>query len=155
MTNSRRPGASPPALNHPRKTTTAYGGHWRKVLQIRIKYYSENIPYDPRGCEAHCFCTNTVGLQNRKHRGLTHLGEWRRRVPFQKHVGSLSLSLLCHWDGTALKPHSSYCYSNELPGKKKKKEGGQKNNASMHACMPQKLICRARWGVEPEQPCVR
>lgn len=25
----------------------------------------------------------------------------------------------------------------------------------MHACMPQKLICRARWGVEPKQPCVR
>lgn len=44
-----------------------------------------------------------------------------RRVPFQEHVGQLSLSVLCRWERTALKLHSCYCYSNEPPAKKKEK----------------------------------
>lgn len=53
-----------------------------------------------------------------------------RRVPFQEHVGQLSLSLLCHWGRTALKLHSCYCYSNESP--RKKRDGGKKNDVCMH-----------------------
>lgn len=52
--------------------------------------------------------------------------EWR--VPFQEHVGQLSLSLLCHWEKTTRKLHSCYCYSNYFSGKKK--------SVSMHTYTP-------------------
>lgn len=55
-----------------------------------------------------------------------------RRVPFQEHVGQLSLSVLRRWERTALKLHSCYCYSNEPPAKKKKEKGRKKNDVCMN-----------------------
>lgn len=86
---------------HPKSSTENNHGHgerWREVLEIRIKYCSENIPYDPKRYEAHCFCINTVGLQNRKHRGLTHLDEWSGVCPFRNTWDSSPSR--CHATGT-------------------------------------------------------
>lgn len=56
------------------------GEYWRKACSILKprEAYSQNVPSDLSG-----FCINTVGLQNRKHGGLTHLDEWSGVCPFR------------------------------------------------------------------------
>lgn len=95
-----------------------------------------------------CICTNTVGFKWAENRGtfasLNTSGWIERRVPFQKHVGQLSLSPLCHWERTAL---------NHIPViviliRSQKKRGGAKRkkrmcgvHAHIHSPTVEELIC--------------
>lgn len=92
-----------------------------------------------------CLCTNTVGLKRAENRGsfaLLNTSGWiERRVPFQKHVGQLSLSPLCHWERTAL---------NHIPViviliRSQKKRGSEKKKrmcgVHAHIHSPTQLIC--------------